>query len=194
MGSQRFEISNLQIICTRLNHFFPGIMKVQDNTMRHFVPKTIAFTLFVSQFFLSSVVGQDYVATTINFPRPSGSNVKVKAPKPVFPSFAFTRSRSPNSPLNYGYELDEKAKDVLRYCKESCTDSCVTCSHPELCDTEEQRAKKGEPKENATEIFCGMHPQTNIVGNVYCPANEKCVPKGWNCPTCLKPNGCKKKT
>ena len=123
--------------------------------MRNFVAKTISFTLVASQFFLSSVSGDGVPTLVSTTPR--------------------------KSPLNAGYELDETAKDVLRYCKESCTDSCVECSHPILCDTEAEREKKGQPKENATEIFCGMHPKTNIVGNVYCPANQKCVPKGWNC-------------
>ena len=136
--------------------------------MRHSVPKTITFTLVASQFFLLSVAGQ--AATT---PKPPPTTTR--KPPPI------TATIPPWSPLNFGYELDEKEKDVLRYCKESCQESCVTCSHPKLCDTEEQRAKKGEPKANATEIFCGMKPQTNIVGNVYCPAHEKCVPKGWKC-------------
>ena len=130
--------------------------------MRHLGPKSIALTLVTSQFFLLSVQGQDEVAT------------KVATTK-------LTTVLPPMSPLNAGYELDEEAKDVLRYCKESCTDSCVTCSHPILCDTEAQREKKGEPKENATEIFCGMHPQSKLMGDIYCPANEKCVPKGWKC-------------
>ena len=131
--------------------------------MRNLVPKTIAFTLVASQFFLSSVAGQD--VTT----------------KPTTTTTKTTTVIPPKSPLNFGYELDEEAKDVLKYCKESCFDSCLTCSHPILCDTEELRAKKGEPKEDATEIFCGMHPQSKLVGDIYCPANEKCVLKGWKC-------------
>ena len=124
--------------------------------MRHFIPKTIAFTLVASQFFLSSVAGQIEDTATVMPP------ITTTVPPRL-------------SPLNFGYELDEKAKDVLRYCKESCQDTCIECSHPKLCDTEELREKKGEPKENATELFCGMHPQKNIVGGVYCPAHEKCV-------------------
>ena len=132
--------------------------------MRNLVPKTIASTLFVSQFFLSSVAGQN---VTTKLPSPPETTRPPKVP--------------PMSPLDAGYELDEEAKDVLKYCKESCFDSCLTCSHPKLCDTEQLRAKKGEPKENATEIFCGMHPQSKLVGDIYCPANEKCIPKGWKC-------------
>ena len=128
--------------------------------MRNLVPKTIAFTWVASQFFLLSVAGQA---------------VTTRKPPPI------TTTIPPWSPLNAGYELDEEEKDVLKYCKQSCDNSCVSCSHPILCDTEELRTKKGEPKENATEIFCGMHPQKNIAGDIYCPANEKCVPKGWKC-------------
>ena len=132
--------------------------------MRNLEPKTIAFTLVASQFFLLSVAGQ---AVTTKLPSPPATTRPPKVP--------------PMSPLNAGYELDEEEKDVLKYCKESCDSSCVTCSHPILCDTEKQRTKKGEPKENATETFCGMYPQKNIAGDIFCPANEKCVPKGWKC-------------
>ena len=124
------------------------------------MPKTMAFTLVASQFLLLSVAGQA---------------VTTKKPSPI------TTTIPPWSPLNAGYELDEEEKDVLKYCKQSCDNSCVSCSHPILCDTEEQRIKKGEPKENATEVFCGMHPQPKLMGDIYCPANEKCVPKGWKC-------------
>ena len=146
--------------------------------MRHFVPKTIAFTLVASQFFLLSVAGQDQK-------QPEDEELKdtaiVMPPITTTVPPRLTTVPPRLSPLNFGYELDEEAKDVLRYCKESCQDTCVECSHPKLCDTEELREKKGEPKENATEIFCGMHPQKNIVGGVYCPAHEKCVHKGWKC-------------
>ena len=140
--------------------------------MRYFVPVAVLALVASQASLLSFVSAQNTTDVDIGTPPP----VPLTTPKPLY--------RQRLNALGYFRDTEEDAK--LRYCKEQCTDSCVECAHPRLCDTEARRIKKGEPKENATQVFCGMEEKVQLLNNVYCPAHEKCIPKGWRCKLIIR--------
>ena len=70
--------------------------------------------------------------------------------------------------------------DNRQNCTEVCSDECVACKDPVLCDEE-------------TELKCGETPQDNDIYElvVKCPPNDVCIPKGCECKlsiVCLSQN------
>ena len=72
--------------------------------------------------------------------------------------------------LSRTYNRQWQDGDNRENCTEVCSDECISCTEPELCNPE-------------TEIKCGETPQDHDIYElvVNCPPNDVCIPKGCEC-------------